>query len=164
MANFIIYSTESGEILSTGLCPPSLIAKQELKPGTAITEGIATPATQYIDIDTGKILTKSDLNQAIWNYNKIKNKKPDLSDINDIDDPTLNARIEAFFYNQISAPAWRVENYTVLRRAAYSSLSDRADAATKIASGDEVLSAEGVEQLNNINAHDIAVKTRFPKE
>lgn len=163
MANFIIYSTDNGEILSTGYCPASMISKQKTMPGTEIMEDTANPETQYVDIETGTIRNRSDDDQAIWNYNKIKNKIPDLADINDIDDAALNARIEAFFYNQECASAWRIENYAVLRRAAYSSLYDRADASAKIASDDDVISAEGVEQLNNINAHDLAVKARFPK-
>jgi len=164
MANFIIYDTTSGEILSTGCCPTSLITKQQLPPGTAILEDTANPETQYIDVETRSILNRSDDDQAIWNYNKVKNKIPALSDVNDIDDDALNVRIESFFYNQVNVSDWRIENYAVLRLAAYSVLSDRADAAVKIASGDEELSAAGVEQLNNINAHDLSVKVRFPKE
>lgn len=163
MANFIVYDTQTGEILRTGSCPDSMVEIQATQEGTAVIQASADPVKQFVDIDTKEITAKSDTEQLEDEYQNVKNQIPDLSDINDISDATLNSRIEEFYYSQVTAATWRLERYATLRKSAYSTLADRADASVKLSSGDEDLIAEGQSQLDALNVHDLYVKVRFPK-
>ena len=81
-----------------------------------------------------------------------------------LSDVDLNTLIEEYFLGRVSANTWRKDNYIYLRKLAYSSLSDRADATVKISSTDPDMVLAGNTQLAELNAHDLAVKLRFPKE
>lgn len=164
IVEFAVYSTTTGEILRTGQCLKDDTEAQVIEDDTDMYIGSVDEETQKIDLTTLEPTDKTDYELVNYRYQQVKFQIPPLSDINGIDDNTLNIRIEDFFLNQVNATTWRIENYIVLRKAAYSSLSERADAAVKISSEDADLILEGQEQLAILNAHDLAVKERFPKE
>ena len=164
MAYYTVYNLTTGEIFCTGECPASHISLQaNTDENLGVIEGTGNPATQKVDLISLSLINKTEAEQLTYNYNEVAGQFPELSDINDITDVVLNARIEEFYLNQVTASNWRITNYVRLRKAAYSSLADRADAAVKIASGDTTLINEGEVQLAALNAHDLTVKTRFPK-
>jgi hypothetical protein len=168
IVNYAIYDKSTGEILSTGICPEDLVKLQATQEHTAVYIGAVSQADQKIDLTTQEPTDKTDDEVIDYRYRQVRFQTPDLYDINDIDDAALNERIEVFYFGQVTATTWRTENYKALRKAAYSNISDRADAAVKIKRGTKTgnaeLVAEGESQLDALDDHDWAVKERFPKE
>jgi hypothetical protein len=87
-----------------------------------------------------------------------------------LDDVALNLIIESFiagkFYKgpAITASAWRIENYSLLRAVDYPDKAEFLDAQVKLSSADTTVQAEGQTQLDAYLSACLAVKNRFPKE
>lgn len=165
---FVTYRTSTGDITGTGICPVEVVNSQVQNSDESVYIGDADPSTQKIDTETGLPIDKTETEKLEWSYTQIQHLSPSLSDINAINDTELNARIEEFYLGLVSATSWRLEHWEELRVAAYSKLSDRADADVKIKIGTKTgnadLIAEGEAQMDTLDDHDWAVKQRFPKE
>lgn len=158
---YTLYDQTTFEHQGIITCPEDLIDLQVEGTNNAFVEG-AFDASVYKATANGFIeLTTDEITNKL--YELRKNLLPPGLEFS-LTDEEFNICISDYFFNRIDPTEWRISNYVALRKMFYSNLSDRADAAVKIASGDENLIAEGEAQLAELNANDLAVKTRFPKE
>lgn len=157
---YTVYDSVTGRVKRKIGCPESMISLQILE-GEEYIEGEANEFDHKI-VD-GSIVANSIVEKENLLYENVSNKIPDNLDTN-LTDAELNLTISNYFYGRVSVNCWRVDNYATLRQMAYSKAGERADAVTKISSNDPTLKAEGINQLAAINAHDLAVKVRFPKQ
>ena len=85
-------------------------------------------------------------------------------------DGNLNTVIQSYldgsFYlgAETTVAAWRIENYSTLRKWAYPNPAELNDAQVKINSGISELVSEGEQQLEDYTDDCLNIKTRFPKE
>ena len=162
---FCIYSTIDGEIVMNGTCEDADIHYQPFDSFQGIYTGLANPATQKIDLETLLPVDKSEDEMLLYKYNLVKDSLPNFNNINNLSDTELDGLIADYYFGQVDTAEWRIENYAVLRSAAYpDEKSEKTDAEVKIGSGIPEYVEEGELQLKKYYEDCIDVKIRFPKE
>lgn len=164
MNTYTIYDNITGRILRHVSCPYSM-ALLQLGEAELLIEGYFCHREYKIENGSAVALSGTEKNAVL--FSERENTLPPNLDTS-LTDTELNSVIDDYFLGLVDVPAWRVENYKILRETIYRTRdNDVRDAKGKIndPDGDQAIIDEGHAELSEYYEwRKYKVKARFPKE
>lgn len=154
MEYFVVYDTNSGELLKSGYCPAKDLSLQANEgQAVIITDSLISTIDYVYDFASDK-LKQIQLVSASQIYESLNKSETELNTI-------IGLFLGTKDLAQINQ--WRFNNYKALRYKCYPSYLSFIDAQVKLSSLDPRVKEEGQEELDEYIQKCLEVKERFPK-